>query len=89
MTAPKYRSPAELLLRQSVHVLFVGLLVMGVVQSFVRDARPPWAAALAVAVLGWYSFGVLLARSRRDRSTAAMWIAVLIVGLLGLLAVSA
>jgi signal transduction histidine kinase len=91
VSTPTGRPVALTLLRQSEHVLFVGLLILGVGQS-IADGRRPWASAvLGVVLLCWYALGALLER-RRDaypqRYTAQWWLGGLTVGWVALVVVS-
>lgn len=90
---PAGRRPVAFgLLRQAEHVLFVGLLGLGVAQS-VADHTRPWAAGVVgLLVLGWYGAGVLLARRPASidvrRRTAALWLAGLTAGWVALVVIS-
>jgi signal transduction histidine kinase len=84
------RSGATGLLRQFEHVLFVGLLALGVALSIARDARPALGGLVSAAVLGWYGLGILLMRRQRDdRRAAVTWLSVVCAGWLALVALSA
>ena len=85
------------LLRRGEHVLFVGLLGLGVGQAAAAGHHTVATTALGVALLAWYLFGAVLARrsvpghdSLRDRRrTAVWWLAGLVVGWLALVVLAA
>lgn len=80
------------LLRRAEHVLFGSLLALGVGQSIADGAHPWPATMLGVVVLGWYGVGIAAARRpsapTARRRTAALWLAGLSVGWIGLVVVS-
>lgn len=86
------RPVAFTLLRRSEHVLFVGLLALGVGQS-IADGTHPWTAIVAGAmVLSWYGVGMVAARRRSvelvRRRTVALWLAGLSAGWVALVVIS-
>lgn len=74
------------------HTLFVVLLGVGAVRCLIDDTRPVPALLLSALVLGWYLLGVWFAR--RSASTTGvdwygpLWFGVLVLGWLGLAALS-
>jgi signal transduction histidine kinase len=83
-------SGATVLLRQFEHVMFVGLLALGIALTVARGVRAVPGGAMSVALLGWYGLGIALMRHRRDdRRAAVTWLSVLCVGWLALIALSA
>ncbi|WP_238006107.1 sensor histidine kinase [Dactylosporangium sp. AC04546] len=74
------RPVALVLLRRSEHVLFVGLLMLGVAGAWRTGSRHWVLAAGAVGVASWYLVGMLLARRSRARWQAAGWLVVLTAG---------
>ncbi|SDT05422.1 sensor histidine kinase [Microlunatus soli] len=71
------------LLRRSEHVLLVVLLALGVGGAWSSPLR--WVLiGGAAAVGGWYGWGIVVARKRRTRATAVLWLAILTVGCAGL-----
>ncbi|MFC4149759.1 sensor histidine kinase [Micromonospora mangrovi] len=83
-------APATRVLTWCLHLLTVGLLTLAAWRA-VADSRPYAGAVVAVAVACGlvYAAGPLLPRVRRSRRAAAVWLAVLGVGWLLLLALSA
>lgn len=90
---PPWRPTAFELLRQAEHVLFVGLLVLGLVRTVARSDRTWLPVALGVVALGWYGTGVLLAsrptEAARRRRQAVLWLTVLTLLWIALAVVSA
>ncbi|HET7303689.1 MAG TPA: sensor histidine kinase [Segeticoccus sp.] len=88
-----WRPTAFALLRQAEHVLFAGLLVLGLVRTVAQGDRPWWAVALGVVALGWYGTGMLLASRpaevRRRRQRAVLWLTALTLLWVALAVVSA
>ncbi len=89
------RPVAFALLRQGEHVLFVGLLALGVGQAVAARHHAIATTVLGLALLAWYAWGAAITRrerpgrlrhdSLRDRQrTAAWWLAGLVIGWLGL-----
>jgi signal transduction histidine kinase len=90
---PRAGRPVALgLLRRAEHVLFVGLLALGVGQSIADHARPWAVTPIGVAVLAWYGAGIAIARRpggptvRRRRAT--LWLVGLTAGWAALVALS-
>lgn len=87
------RPVAFALLRQAEHVLFVGLLALGVAQSIADNARPWGAAVVGVVVLVWYVGGMWVARQPTSGLSGGrapvLWLAGLTVGWVALVAISA
>lgn len=82
-------SAAVVLLRRAEHVLFAGLLVLGVAQSVTTRAHPLAAGCVAAGMLAWYGYGVVLARGRAGRRAGVLWLLVLCAGWAALVALSA
>ncbi|MFF4888394.1 sensor histidine kinase [Micromonospora chersina] len=90
MTEPTPPSAAVVLMRQAQHVLFVGLLLIGVVQTVVGRDHGFTAGGVAAGILAWYGYGAVLTRRRPpDRRVGVLWVAVLCVGWAALVALSA
>jgi signal transduction histidine kinase len=91
------RLVALTLLRQAEHVLFVGLLVLGVGETIADGRRTWWPVVVGALVLCWYAYGAVLeqrrgpsSRSGRDHAGAAgaWWLAGLMAGWIALSVIS-
>jgi signal transduction histidine kinase len=83
-------SAAVVLIRRAGHVLFVGLLVVGVAESAANDAHPLAGGCVAAGVLAWYGYGaVLLHRRPGARRAGVLWVVLLCVGWAALVVLSA
>jgi signal transduction histidine kinase len=80
------------LLGLAEHVLFAGLLALGVGQSAADGTRPWVAGPVGAVVLGWYAVGIVLARRSADdaarRRAAAIWLGGLTAGWVALVVIS-
>lgn len=80
------------LLRRSEHVLFVGLLALGVAQSIADHTATWWIVVAGLAVLGWYGLGAVLAPRpgplSNRRRVLRWWLLTLAAGWAGLVTVS-
>ncbi|HET8616150.1 MAG TPA: sensor histidine kinase [Actinomycetales bacterium] len=82
-------SPVLRGLQLGQHALFAALLAVGAARAAADSGHTVLAIVGAVLLALWYAGGALVARRRRDRVTGAVWLAVLLLGWLGLVAVSA
>ena len=89
---PAGRPVAFGLLRRAEHVLFVGLLALGVGQSIADRNHPFAVGAIGALTLGWYAAGAMIATRpatiRGRRTPAARWLGGLTVGWVALVALS-
>lgn len=93
MTRSPDRPVALVLLKRAEHVLFAGLLALGVGQS-IATGRRPWAPVLvSMLLLCWYGGGAVLERRHRHsaagRSMAVRWLLGVTAGWVALVVISA
>lgn len=72
------------LLRRAQHVLFGALVVVGAARAVIDDRHALLCVVGALLLSGWYGLGVILARRSGERWVAALWLAVLTAGWIGL-----